>query len=105
MKTKTKTNISSRHDEKGERGWRRRRWFQFHGGGYEEDDISDLPQGLLQRIVYFLSQEEVVRTSILSKSWCYVWCTRPNLDFFRTQLQRKQTRIFIRCGKDFAAIH
>ncbi|EYU46437.1 hypothetical protein MIMGU_mgv1a017732mg, partial [Erythranthe guttata] len=46
--------------------------------------ISDLPEELLQRIVYFLSQGDAVRTSVLSKSWRHVWCTRPNLDFSET---------------------
>ncbi|KAL8054653.1 hypothetical protein ABFX02_04G006300 [Erythranthe guttata] len=45
-----------------------------------DNRISDLPEGLLQRIVYFLSQEEAVRTSVLSKSWRYIWCRRPNFD-------------------------
>ncbi|KAL7110869.1 hypothetical protein ACP275_05G053000 [Erythranthe tilingii] len=45
------------------------------------DRISELPKDILQRILYFLSQEYAVRTSILSKSWRYVWRTRPNLDF------------------------
>ncbi|EYU31300.1 hypothetical protein MIMGU_mgv1a020509mg [Erythranthe guttata] len=45
------------------------------------DRISDLPKDILHRILYFLSQEDAVRTSVLSKSWRYVWCTRPNLDF------------------------
>ncbi|EYU46858.1 hypothetical protein MIMGU_mgv1a017017mg [Erythranthe guttata] len=46
----------------------------------EVNRISDLPEGLLQRIFYFLSQEDAVRTSVLSKSWRYIWCTRPNFD-------------------------
>ncbi|EYU30210.1 hypothetical protein MIMGU_mgv1a021323mg, partial [Erythranthe guttata] len=45
------------------------------------DRISDLPKDILQRILYFLSQEDAVRTSVLSKSWRDIWCTRPNLDF------------------------
>ncbi|EYU26185.1 hypothetical protein MIMGU_mgv1a026227mg [Erythranthe guttata] len=45
------------------------------------DRISDLPKDILHRILYFLSQEDAVRTSVLSKSWRYIWCTRPNLDF------------------------
>ncbi|KAL7149600.1 hypothetical protein ABFS83_05G052100 [Erythranthe nasuta] len=45
------------------------------------DRISDLPKDILQRILYLLSQEDAVRTSVLSKSWRYIWCTRPNLDF------------------------
>ncbi|EYU30183.1 hypothetical protein MIMGU_mgv1a018320mg, partial [Erythranthe guttata] len=43
--------------------------------------ISDLPKDILHRILYFLSQEDAVRTSVLSKSWRYNWCTRPNIDF------------------------
>ncbi|EYU30197.1 hypothetical protein MIMGU_mgv1a024274mg, partial [Erythranthe guttata] len=45
------------------------------------DMISELPKHILQRILYFLSQKEAVRTSVLSKSWGNIWCTRPNLDF------------------------
>ncbi|EYU45786.1 hypothetical protein MIMGU_mgv1a019214mg [Erythranthe guttata] len=45
------------------------------------DRISELPKEILQRILYFLSQEDVVRTSLLSKSWRYIWCSRPNLVF------------------------
>ncbi|EYU28246.1 hypothetical protein MIMGU_mgv1a017752mg [Erythranthe guttata] len=43
--------------------------------------ISILPEHILQKILYFLSQKEAVRTSVLSKSWRSIWCTRPNLDF------------------------
>ncbi|EYU32858.1 hypothetical protein MIMGU_mgv1a022752mg, partial [Erythranthe guttata] len=43
--------------------------------------ISMLPEHIMQRILYFLSQKEAVRTSVLSKSWRSIWCTRPNLDF------------------------
>ncbi|EYU30204.1 hypothetical protein ABFS82_05G051700 [Erythranthe guttata] len=45
------------------------------------DRISDLPRDILQRILYFVSQEDAVRTSVLSKSWRYTWRIRPNLDF------------------------
>ncbi|EYU30180.1 hypothetical protein MIMGU_mgv1a021107mg [Erythranthe guttata] len=45
------------------------------------DRISELPKHILQRILYFLSQEDAVRTSVLSKLWRNIWCTRPNLDF------------------------
>ncbi|EYU30195.1 hypothetical protein MIMGU_mgv1a023850mg, partial [Erythranthe guttata] len=44
------------------------------------DRISELPKHILQRILYFLSQKDAVRTSVLSKSWRNIWCTRPNLD-------------------------
>ncbi|EYU30160.1 hypothetical protein MIMGU_mgv1a023705mg, partial [Erythranthe guttata] len=45
------------------------------------DRISELPEDILQRILYFVSQDDAVRTSVLSKSWRNIWCTRPNLDF------------------------
>ncbi|EYU44107.1 hypothetical protein MIMGU_mgv1a023398mg [Erythranthe guttata] len=45
------------------------------------DKISELPQDILQRILYWLSQEDAVRTSVLSKSWRNIWCTRHNLHF------------------------
>ncbi|EYU30187.1 hypothetical protein MIMGU_mgv11b017558mg [Erythranthe guttata] len=50
-------------------------------GSISMDMISDLPKDILQRILSLLSQKDAVRTSALSKSWRYVWCTRPNLDF------------------------
>ncbi|KAL7149602.1 hypothetical protein ABFS83_05G052200 [Erythranthe nasuta] len=48
---------------------------------YNMDRISELSDDILHRILYFLSQEDAVRTSVLSKSWREFWCTRPNLDF------------------------
>ncbi|XP_012845988.1 PREDICTED: F-box/LRR-repeat protein 13-like [Erythranthe guttata] len=49
-------------------------------GSNPMDRISELPKHILQRILYFLSQKDAVRTSVLSKSWRNIWCTRPNLD-------------------------
>ncbi|EYU30169.1 hypothetical protein MIMGU_mgv1a006063mg [Erythranthe guttata] len=45
------------------------------------DMLSELPKEILQRILCLLSQEEAVRTSVLSKPWRYIWRTRPNLVF------------------------
>ncbi|KAL9162169.1 hypothetical protein ABFS82_07G071600 [Erythranthe guttata] len=45
------------------------------------DRISELPKDILHIILYFLSQKDAVRTSVLSNSWRNIWCTRPNLDF------------------------
>ncbi|EYU31507.1 hypothetical protein MIMGU_mgv1a020990mg [Erythranthe guttata] len=45
------------------------------------DILSELPKEILHKILYFMSQKEAVRTSVLSKSWRNIWCTRPNLDF------------------------
>ncbi|KAL8053477.1 hypothetical protein ABFX02_05G074500 [Erythranthe guttata] len=46
--------------------------------------ISHLPKDILHRILYFLSQEDAVRTSVLSKSWRYIWCTRNKQVFLST---------------------
>ncbi|KAL7149617.1 hypothetical protein ABFS83_05G053300 [Erythranthe nasuta] len=54
------------------------------------DRISDLPRDILQRILYFVSQKDAVRTSVLSKSWRYTWCTRPNLDFSEATFKGKK---------------
>ncbi|KAL7110873.1 hypothetical protein ACP275_05G053400 [Erythranthe tilingii] len=54
------------------------------------DRISDLPNDILQRILYFLSQKDAVRTSVLSKSWRYTWRTRPNLDFSEATFKGKK---------------
>ncbi|EYU44102.1 hypothetical protein MIMGU_mgv1a022741mg [Erythranthe guttata] len=50
-------------------------------GSNSNDRLLDLPKDILHRILYFLYQEAAVRTSVLSKSWRYIWCTRPNLYF------------------------
>ncbi|EYU34195.1 hypothetical protein MIMGU_mgv1a024133mg [Erythranthe guttata] len=54
------------------------------------DRISELPQEISQRILYFLSQEDAVRTSVLSKLWRNIWCTRPNLDFSDNNFKGKK---------------
>ncbi|EYU45230.1 hypothetical protein ABFS82_07G084200 [Erythranthe guttata] len=52
-----------------------------HTSSDSVDTISELPKDILHRIMYFLTQEEAVRTSVLSKPWRYIWCTRPVLNF------------------------
>ncbi|XP_012846259.1 PREDICTED: F-box/FBD/LRR-repeat protein At5g53840-like [Erythranthe guttata] len=60
------------------------------------DMISELPKHILHRILYFLSQNEAVRTSVLSKSWRTIWRTRPNLDLdFSDPTFRHSTREFL----------
>ncbi|EYU30252.1 hypothetical protein MIMGU_mgv1a018436mg [Erythranthe guttata] len=60
------------------------------------DMISELPKDILQRILYFLSQKEAVRTSVLSKSWRSIWRTRPNLDLdFSDPTFMDRTREFL----------
>ncbi|EYU24735.1 hypothetical protein MIMGU_mgv1a026697mg [Erythranthe guttata] len=53
------------------------------------DRISELSDDILQRILYFLSQEDAVRTSVLSNPWREIWCTRPNLDFSDTNFKQE----------------
>ncbi|KAL7110870.1 hypothetical protein ACP275_05G053100 [Erythranthe tilingii] len=53
------------------------------------DRISELSDDILQRILYLLSQEDAVRTSVLSKSWRDIWCTRPNLDLSDTNFKQE----------------
>ncbi|EYU30194.1 hypothetical protein MIMGU_mgv1a025049mg, partial [Erythranthe guttata] len=61
------------------------------------DRISELPKHILQRVLYFLSQKDAVRTSVLSKSWRNIWCTRPNLDLRRYCDQRLSLEEFHLC--------
>ncbi|KAL3629709.1 hypothetical protein CASFOL_026931 [Castilleja foliolosa] len=49
--------------------------------GENGDKISQLPEPILHHILSFLSQNDAVRTCVLSKSWRYLWCARPVIDF------------------------
>ncbi|EYU42392.1 hypothetical protein MIMGU_mgv1a026746mg [Erythranthe guttata] len=63
------------------------------------DIISVLPQEILERILYFLPQEDAVRTSVLSKSWRHVWCARPNLAFSVQTFKGKRQDFLITVDK------
>ncbi|KAL5711592.1 hypothetical protein ACHQM5_013860 [Ranunculus cassubicifolius] len=43
--------------------------------------ISSLPDGILHHILSHFSTDEVVRLSLLSTRWKYLWTSIPNLDF------------------------
>ncbi|KAL8106074.1 F-box/FBD/LRR-repeat protein At1g13570-like isoform X1 [Apium graveolens] len=47
--------------------------------GYEEDKISNLPQELIDPILFLLPTHDVARTSVLSKFWRNNWCNCPFL--------------------------
>ncbi|EYU19025.1 hypothetical protein MIMGU_mgv1a024786mg, partial [Erythranthe guttata] len=64
------------------------------------DRISDLPEHILQRILYFMSQKEAIRTSLLSKSWGSIWCTRPNLDLSDNNFKEKKQEFLSTVGEN-----
>ncbi|KAL3634518.1 hypothetical protein CASFOL_021572 [Castilleja foliolosa] len=51
------------------------------GSAIAIDRLSQLRQPILQQILSLLSQKDAVRTSVLSKSWRYLWHGRPNVEF------------------------
>ncbi|XP_077243302.1 F-box/LRR-repeat protein At3g26922-like [Tasmannia lanceolata] len=52
------------------------------------DRIGDLPDSVLLHIMSFLSMEDVISTSFLSKGWRYLWRSIPNMDFGDPRLRR-----------------
>ncbi|XP_052179009.1 putative F-box/FBD/LRR-repeat protein At4g03220 [Diospyros lotus] len=45
------------------------------------DQISDLPDAVLHRILFLLPIKSVAQTSVLSKRWRWLWSSFPDLDF------------------------
>jgi hypothetical protein len=58
------------------RGWRV--MAPAHAGG-REDRLSDLPEGVLHRVMSFLDSRQAVRTCVLSRRWRDVWRTVPRV--------------------------
>uniref|UniRef100_A0A0E0B7G2 F-box domain-containing protein n=1 Tax=Oryza glumipatula TaxID=40148 RepID=A0A0E0B7G2_9ORYZ len=58
------------------RGWRI--MAPAHAGG-REDRLSDLPEGVLHRLMSFLDSRQAVRTCVLSRRWRDVWRTVPRV--------------------------
>ncbi|KAJ9547232.1 hypothetical protein OSB04_019775 [Centaurea solstitialis] len=54
----------------------------------KEDRISNLPNGIIHRILSFLDMKYAVQTSALSKRWKHIWTSMPHLNLnsqtFRT---------------------
>ncbi|KAL3634889.1 hypothetical protein CASFOL_021943 [Castilleja foliolosa] len=51
------------------------------GSAITMDRLSQLPQPILHSILSLLSQKDAVRTSVLSKSWRYLWHGSLNVEF------------------------
>ncbi|CAA0833946.1 Unknown protein [Striga hermonthica] len=57
-----------------------------------DDIISQLPIHILHNILCSLSQQEAVRTCLLSKQWRHIGSTRPNLKFSDKWFNNKQEK-------------
>ncbi|KAL3634938.1 hypothetical protein CASFOL_021992 [Castilleja foliolosa] len=62
------------------------------GSAIAIDRLSQLPQPILHSILSLLSQEDAVRTSVLSKSWRYIWHGRLNVEFRYDDTWHKKTK-------------
>ncbi|KAL3635004.1 hypothetical protein CASFOL_022058 [Castilleja foliolosa] len=60
---------------------KRRRFDDDDGSAITTDRLSQLPQPILHHILSLLSQKEAVQTSVLSKSWRYLWHGRFSVEF------------------------
>ncbi|KAL3635003.1 hypothetical protein CASFOL_022057 [Castilleja foliolosa] len=60
---------------------KRRRGDDDDGKAITTDRLSQLPQPVLHNILSLLSQKDAVQTSVLSKSWRYLWHGRLNVEF------------------------
>ncbi|KAL3634867.1 hypothetical protein CASFOL_021921 [Castilleja foliolosa] len=56
------------------------------GSAIAMDRLSQLPQPILHSILSLLPQEDAVRTSVLSKSWRYLWHGRLNFEISDDEL-------------------
>ncbi|AES89500.1 F-box protein [Medicago truncatula] len=66
---------------------RRRRSYKF------KDLVSELPDDILHRLISYLSIDEALRTSILSKRWIHLWKNAMHLDFDFTHMIKPLSQI------------
>lgn len=69
-----------------------------HLKGINTDMISQFPDPIIHHILSFLETKFVVRTSILSKRWWYIWTTMPAYDFLlqgHQEFEAKTLEIFV----------
>lgn len=68
-----------------------REWYVIQNVGDRYDSISQLPDCILQYILAFIPTKDVLKTSILSKRWNYLWTSVLNLDFDDALLHANET--------------
>ena len=56
--------------------------------------ISDLPDVIIGRILFFLPTKEAISTSVLSKRWIYLWTFITKLEFEHTDIFSQKIRIW-----------
>ncbi|KAH7860962.1 hypothetical protein Vadar_019985 [Vaccinium darrowii] len=59
------------------------------------DPLKSLPEPLLHHILSYLTMKDVIRTSILSKRWRYIWFYVPCLKFSPLKMSRSKEVAFI----------
>ncbi|KAL3634946.1 hypothetical protein CASFOL_022000 [Castilleja foliolosa] len=69
---------------------KRRRGEDDDGSAITIHRLSQLPQPILHNILSLLSQKDAVRTSVLSKSWRYLWHGRLNVELYDNCFARKK---------------
>ncbi|KAF8030165.1 hypothetical protein BT93_E2561 [Corymbia citriodora subsp. variegata] len=66
--------------------------------------LCDLPDAILLRILALLPTEDVVRTSVLSRRWEYLWTSIPSLIFREKYKENHRGRILFRNFMDRALL-
>ncbi|KAJ0462859.1 putative F-box-like domain superfamily protein [Helianthus annuus] len=54
----------------------------------EDDRLSSLPDGLIHKILYFISIKHAIQTSVLSSRWRFLWTSMPFLNFSRDDFSK-----------------
>lgn len=52
--------------------------------GYVSDRLSSLPDDVIHKILSSMNIRDVIKTSVLSSRWRYIWTSMPHLDFSLT---------------------
>ncbi|KAH7861263.1 hypothetical protein Vadar_023950 [Vaccinium darrowii] len=61
----------------------------------KRDPLANLPEPLLHLILSYLAMKDVIRTSVLSKRWRYIWLYVPCLNFPPLKMSRSKEVAFI----------